>query len=228
MKKIVFYHVYLDGNYKLIIQEQLLKIFMSGLYDECDSIQFHIASPEDSRINWVLNLVKDYAKINPTIIKIDRSQYPSDYRESKITLQNLKKMAETIDGYYCYFHSKGVSNNGYLIDMWRNSCDYATICEWGKNIKMLDDGFDAVGPNLRYDTFLGRFPHFSGCYWWTTSDYIKTLNYTYLLDVDNKYLEEFWIGSNAKGNLGTTFECGHNEPYLVESTIDKYINLKVN
>jgi hypothetical protein len=225
MKKILFYHVYLDGNYKLIIQEQLLKIFMSGLYAECDSIQLHIASPEQSRIQWLLDITKEYKKIVPTVLRIDRSHFPPDYRESKMTLHNLKKMADKVDGYYCYFHSKGVSNQGYIIDMWRNSCDYATICDWKKNIKMLDDGYDAVGPNLRYNTFLGYYPHFSGCYWWSTSKYIKTLKEDYLIDVKNKYLEEFWIGSGIKPLLGSTFECGHNEPYLIESSINKYIKV---
>jgi hypothetical protein len=223
MKKIVFYHTYLDGNYKLIVQEQLTKIFTSGLYDACDSVEFHIASPEDSRVDWALGILKPYSKINPTVVKIDRSQYPADYRESKVTLLNLKNMAERVKGYYCYFHSKGVSNQGYLIDMWRNSNDYATIYRWKENIEMLDSGYDAVGPNLRYDTFLGYYPHFSGTYFWTTSKHIKTLDHSYLENVDNKYLEEFWIGSNHTAQLGSTFECGHNEPYLTEASIDSYI-----
>lgn len=222
-KKIVFYHTYLDGNYKLIVQEQLTKIFTSGLYDACDSIEFHIASPDESRISWALDLVKKFTKIKPTVVRIDRSQYPADYRESKITLLNLQKMAEEVDGCYCYIHSKGVSNQGYLIDMWRNSSDYATIYRWKENIEMLDNGYDAVGPNLRYETFLGYYPHFSGTYFWATSKHIKTLDHSYLENLDNKYLEEFWIGSNHSAKLGSTFECGHNEPYLVESSINQYI-----
>jgi hypothetical protein len=222
-KKIVFYHTYLDGNYKLIIQEQLTKIFTSGLYESCDSVQLHVASPQDSRIQWIKDLVSNYEKITVTVIKINRNDYPADYRESKITLMNLKKMAEEIDGYYCYFHTKGTTNQGYLIDMWRNSCDYATIHQWKKCIEMLDAEYDAVGPNLRYDTFLGYFPHFSGTYWWTTSNHIKTLDYKYLTNVDNKYLEEFWIGSNHKAQLGSTYECGHNEPYLIAAELSSYI-----
>jgi len=225
MKKIIFYHVYLDGNYKLIIQEQLTKLFLSGLYKECFSIQLHISSPDKQRIQWLLDIVKDYSKIDTTVIEINKLAYPADYRESKITLQNLKKMADLIDGYYCYFHTKGVSNQGYLIDMWRNSCDYATICNWKSNIELLDLEYDAVGPNLRYDTFLGNFPHFSGCYWWTTHTHIRNLNTDYLYDISNKYLEEFWIGTNPKAKLGSIFECGHNEPYLIESSINTYIKL---
>jgi hypothetical protein len=223
MKKIVFYHVYLDGNFKLIIQEQLFKLFASGLYKECDSIQLHVSTPDETRIPWLVNLVSKYNKIITTVIKIDKGNYPPDYRESKITLMNLKKMADQEDALFCYFHSKGVSNHGYLIDLWRISCDYATVWEWKKNVNMLNDGYDAVGPNLRYDTFLGRFPHFSGCYWWSKSEYLRTLDFSYLTDVTNKYLEEFWIGSNANGKLCSTFECGHNEPYLIETTLDKYI-----
>ena len=64
-KKIVFYHAHLDGAYKMVIQEQLFKVFVSGLYDECDRIEMRISSPDESRIPWVLNLVKNYKKIRP-------------------------------------------------------------------------------------------------------------------------------------------------------------------
>jgi len=222
-KKIVFYHTYLDGNYKLIIQDQLEKVFLSGLYEACDIFQLCVATPDDSRLQWLENIANKYDKISLKIIKINKENYPKDYRESKISLKMLKEMADETPGYYCYFHSKATSNPGYNIEMWRKSCDWATICEWKKNIKMLDDGYDAVGPNLRYDTFLGRYPHFSGNYWWTTHNHIRTLNLDYLNDVHNKYLEEFWIGSNQESKLGCTFECGHNEPYLAETSVDSYI-----
>jgi hypothetical protein len=228
MKKIVFYHTYLDGNYKSIIQNQLTKLFLGGLYDACDSIQLHIASPNGDRIQWLLDIVKEYKKIIPTVIEIDKSQYPSDYRESKITLLNLKKMADEVEGYYCYFHSKGVSTREIFQDDWRNSCDWVTFCDWLPNIKMLDDGYDAVGPNYRrLDE--GYDPHFSGNYWWATHKHLRNLNTEFLVDTTNIFLEESWIGSNwgtIEANLESTFECGSVYPPLIETTINKYIKNK--
>lgn len=225
MKKIVFYHTYLDGSYKSIIQDQLTKLFLGGLYDECDSIQLHIAAPHEDRIQWLLNIVKDYKKIIPTVIKIDKSKYPNDYRESKITLMNLKKMADEVEGYYCYFHSKGVSHRETYQDEWRNSCDWVTIGDWRNNIKMLDDGCDAVGPNFRETAPWGVYPHFSGCYWWSTHKHLRNLGTVYLENTTDIFLEEFWIGS-IDSRLESTFECGSAYPPLVETTIDKYIKIK--
>lgn len=224
MKKIIFYHAYLDDPYKLVIQEQLTKIFTSGLYKECDKIEMRIASPKEDRTEWVLNLVKNYSKINAEVITVDRSQYPSDWREEKITMLHLKQMADEVPGYYCYIHTKGISNRKYEVELWRHSSDYATIYDWKRNINMLDDGYDAVGPNLRFDTHLGYYPHFSGTYFWTTHKYIRTLKEDWLVMKENRFLVEFWIGANPNAKLGSTFECGNDAPYLVETTINKYIN----
>jgi hypothetical protein len=219
----IFYHAYLDGSYKLIIQEQLEKVFLSGLYKACKTFNICVATPDKSRYSWIEKITKKFDKIRLERIEIDRTKYPDSYRESKITLQRLKNMAEETPGYYCYFHTKGSTNKGYNIEMWRKSCDWATICDWEKSIQMLKNGYDAVGPNLRPDSHIGKHPHFSGTYWWTTHKHINTLDYSYLTDVREKLLEEFWIGSNHSAKLGSTYECGHIAPYLVESEIDSYI-----
>jgi len=223
MKKVIYYYAYLDGNYMFIVQDQLSKFFYSGLYDECERLELQVASPEKTRIDWIKDLVSSYSKINLTIIEIDKSEYHPDFHEMKIALQNLQKDAELNEGYYCWVHAKGVTNFGINIDLWRMSMDNVTIFDWRKNIKMLDEGFDAVGPNLRYDTFLGYYPHFSGAYFWAKSNYIKTLDKTYLINLENKYLGEFWIGSNHEGKLGSSFECGHEAPYAILTNINKYI-----
>jgi hypothetical protein len=224
MKKIVFYHTYLDGNYKSIIQDQLTKFFLGGLYDECDSLQIHISAPDPDRIPWLLDIVQYYSKIVPTVIEIDKSQYPDDYRESKITLLNLKKMADEVEGYYCYFHSKGVSTRHIFQDEWRNSCDWVTFCDWRPNIEMLDAGYDAVGPNYRR-RIDGYHPHFSANYWWANHQHLKNLNFEYLENTTDIISEEFWIGS-IDANFGSTFECGSVMPPLIETTINKYIKNK--
>ena len=60
---LVYYHTYLVGHYKLLIHEQLLKIFTSGLYTECQNIYIGISSHDDNNTQWILDLVKDYDKI---------------------------------------------------------------------------------------------------------------------------------------------------------------------
>lgn len=222
----VFYHTFLMGNYKLVIQEQLQKIFLSGLYNACAKLFIYTSAPSGmlDNIEWLKKITKPFDKITISILDVDKTNLPADYRESKITLQFLEKFANENPGYYCFLHTKGIYNQGYNMDMWRISCDWSTIVNWEKNINLLQSNiYDAVGPNLRYNTFIGYYPHFSGNYWWSTDDHIKTLNSDYLTDIHNKYLEEFWIGSNHSAKLGSIYECGHEAPYLITSEIDSFI-----
>ena len=222
----IFYHVYLMGDYKLVIQEQIQKVFLSGLYDECTEFRIYISAPNENKdkISWVSKITKPFEKIKLCTIDIDKTNLPNDYRESKITLQKMREFVETHPGFYCFFHTKGIFNRGYNIDMWRISCDWAIFKNWRECIKMLNEGlFDAVGPNLRFNTFLGHHPHFSGGYWFATQSHLTKLNDTYLTDTQNKYLEEFWIGSNYNAKLGSIYECGHDAPYVIENEIDNFI-----
>jgi len=224
---VLYYHAYLDGNFKSIVQDQLTKTFTSGLYKKIKRLELRCASPIEENYVWLENLVKDYSKINIQRIEINKDDYPANYRESKITLQQLSEDAKQNDAIYGYIHTKGVFNTGFVMDNWRLSMDWAVLVNWENCLTELGSA-DAVGPNLRFDTHVGRFPHFSGTYWWSSSDHIKTLDDSYLTDLtilshNNHLLEEFWIGSNPRATLKTVFECGHNEPYLIETTINKYI-----
>lgn len=225
-KYIVFYHAYLDAHYKLLIQEQLEKLILSGLYEACSVVKMYITGPDKKGIEWVYKITKPFEKINVTHFDVDKTGL-TNYREMKITLQHLANMAKNVPGYYCFFHTKSLTNYDYLKDLWRRSIEWNTICNWKRNIEMLDSGYDAVGPNYRENTFLGFHPHFAGAFWWTTDKHIKTLDYSYLTDTSNPFLEEFWIGSNHAGKYGSTWECDHEAPYMVESSIDKYINLNI-
>jgi len=225
MKKVLYYYAYLEGNYRYIVQDQLSKILLSGLYSDCDEVQLRVASPEPGRVQWLLNIVKDYPKFKAKVIELDRSIYPPEFHEMKIALQHLAQQAREEEGYYGWVHAKGVTNGGYHTDQWRMSMDHATIWEYKKSWDMLNIGYGAVGPNLRHDTFLGVYPHYSGCYFWASSKHIKTLKEEYLTDLHNKYSGEFWIGSNNHEGMGSTFECGHEAPYAIESTINQYIKI---
>jgi len=71
---------------------------------------------------------------------------------------------------------------------------------------------------------------FSGTYWWSKSNYIKTLDEKYLYDTQllgnaNPLTVEFFIGSNHNGNLTSIFECKDEAPYRVECLINEYIKV---
>lgn len=219
MKKVIFWHTYLSGEYKLVVQEQMLKLFTSGLYDEVDYIFTGISAKSTDDINWFIELLSSYKKFF-TIIH-------SDSDGEKPTMRLLANYAKENECYIMYFHTKAVSTVGYNNTLWRWSMDNNLIYKWQDCVNFLNNGIDAVGCNLRYDTHVGYYPHFSGNCWWSKSEYVKTLNENYLYDKDmlgpqNPLLVEFFIGSNHNSNLQSIFECKNEAPYRVECLINEY------
>lgn len=220
MNNVIFWHTYLVGDFKIIIQDQITKLFTSGLYDGVTSINVGISSPNQLNIEWIISLLKSYDKFKYTIHTENDGEKP--------TMRLLMNYAKAHNCNIMYFHTKSVSNTGYNNILWRMSMDYNIIYKWKECIKILNDGADAVGCNLRYNTHVGYYPHFSGTYWWSNSNYIKTLNEDYLYNKDmlgpqNPLSVEFFIGSNNTGNLQSIFECKNEAPYRVECLINEYI-----
>jgi hypothetical protein len=220
MRKVIFWHTYLVGDYKLVVQEQMTKLFTSGLYNEVDYIFTGISASSVVDVNWFIELLSSYKKFFPIV--------HTDKDGEKPTMRLLLNYAKENDCYIMYFHTKAVSNTGYNNTLWRWSMDYNLMYKHKECIELLDNGADAVGPNLRKDTHVGYHPHFSGTYWWSTSKYIQSLNEEYLynkemLGPQNPLLVEFFIGSNPNGNLQSIFECKDDAPYRVETLINEYL-----
>jgi hypothetical protein len=220
MSKVIFWHTYLINEYKLVVQEQITKLCTSGLYNEVDYIFTGISATSVDDINWFKELLSYYEKFIPIL--------HSDNDGEKSTMRLLLNYAKENKCYIMYFHTKAVSNTGYNNTLWRWSMDYNLMYKHKECIELLDNGADAVGPNLRKNTHVGYYPHFSGTYWWSTSKYIQSLNEEYLynkelLGPQNPLLVEFFIGSNHKGNLQSIFECKNDAPYRVETLINEYL-----
>jgi hypothetical protein len=217
MSKIIFYHAYLVGDYKLLIQEQIANMFNSGLYKASEKIFMGIAGGDSDAQYWVLNLIKDYKKIQPYI-------HPTNNEEKdtlKLILKNIKE-----NDYICYFHTKSVTKPHYNNILWRRLVEYHTINQWKNCIDILDKGYDCVGSLYREDTFLGFHPHFSGGYWWTTYNHIVSLDHSYLDSNHSlgRFGAEFWIGSKHGSKNYCTFDFEEGtEPYNEEYLISNYI-----
>jgi hypothetical protein len=184
-----------------------------------DKIYIGIISPSEENTNWFTNLLISYPKC---VFRVHNSN-----EAEKSTMRDVMDFCKENDAYVMYFHTKAVSNTGYKNTLWRWSMDNNLIYNWSKCINILDNGADAVGPNVRKNTHVGYHPHFSGNAWWTTSKYIQSLNEEYLynkelLGPQNPLLVEFFIGSNSNGNLQSIFECKDEAPYRVETLINEY------
>jgi hypothetical protein len=229
MNKVIFWHTYLVNDYKVIVQDQMTKLFTSGLYDECEMIYVGINYHNIDEVDWFKSLLLNYSKFKVIVHPTNDGEFD--------TIKLLTNYCKNNNCYVMYFHTKGVGNKEFDVNstLWRMSMDYNIIYRFKECVRKLDNGVDAVGCNVRYNTHVGYHPHFSGNYWWTTSDHIKTLNNEYLynktlLGTDlyegkhNLLLVEFYIGSNHNCKLESIFECKGTDAYLTECLINEYIN----
>jgi hypothetical protein len=181
-KLAIFYHVGQVNNWMDICNEQMALLDESGLLEAADFL--HIG------INGPFLMKSDVEKIKPVL------NDESNWLEETPTMRSLLKFAEENDGYkILYMHTKGVTHYGDGAASWRRLMQYFCIEKWEEAISHLPE-YDAVGTNYVEEHYWGRKPHFSGGFWWTTSEHVRTLDHTYL-DSELRYDREFWIGSGG-------------------------------
>ena len=94
-----------------------------------------------------------------------------------------------------YHGSNHITHIKNCVNDWRKYMEYFIIENYESCLVILDK-YDACGVNLCSNPT----KHFSGNFWWSTSEYIKKL--TDLKDIDrgHRWNAEFWIGS-GEGRL---------------------------
>jgi GR25 family glycosyltransferase involved in LPS biosynthesis len=135
-----------------------------------------------------------------------------------------------------YLHTKGISyelgTNEYLkecINDWINFMLYHLVNKFNISSHFLDN-YDSIGVNLsKYDANNNYKPHWSGNFWLSKSNYIKSLDINNLL---NKYDAEWFILSNNRCKYFELANSGINhyeKTYFIakdENTILKNKNYK--
>lgn len=194
MNKIaVFYHISQLPGWKELFKEQTDLLISSGLMDAADLVYIGINNGD---------ILPDLQRPN---IKYNFNN--EQHLHEGPTMKALLKFAEENDGYSIfYFHMKGITKLDWkgVID-WRNMMSYYLIENWQRCLKILPN-YDAVGTNYVDKYWGGYDPHYSGTFWWSTSEYIRTLDHTYL-DHSDKLKREFWIGSKH-GKLHSVHDSG--------------------
>lgn len=187
----IFYHVYQYGNWRSLVKEQLELIKSSGLYDASSFINIGINGDED------FSLVDDKFKIVRNI---------SPELEEAPTLESLLKFCQHNDGWnVLYFHTKGITRPTPETTDWRKVMEYFCIERWSDCLQLLNI-HDTVGCLFMDYCVFGFFPHYSGNFWWSKSDYIKTLNHEYLRN-GVRQNREFWIGT-GQGSMFSFLNTG--------------------
>jgi len=214
MKDIYIYiHICCINNWKEIINNILQKIKKTGLYDIIKEIRCVVLGNID---------ISQESLFKDDKIKVIYYSNNINLYERKI-LSLLYEDSQKEDFYVLYLHSKGVKYDGKYesITDWVNYLLYFNINYYEFIIKELKN-HNTIGVNLTR-----RKPyHYSGNFWWSKSEYIKTLN----PHIDSNYLSpEFWITQKLidepKKFLSLWKSSGNH--YFVKYPEKKYINKKL-
>ena len=115
-----------------------------------------------------------------------------------------------------YLHTKGITcPNSELIIDWKNMMTYFLINKHTECFSLLKK-YDAIGSN--YSNLPHK--HFSGNFWWATSNYINTLNKISISFV--RHDAEWWILSRQNVNYFELHNSGINH-YQQYYPKEKYI-----
>jgi hypothetical protein len=235
MKKHIFYHLFSRFNWCDLIQEQISKVFECGLYEEIESFNIVLLSADERNEEWLRRVTNKFEKINIVVIKDE-----SLAERSTLLLLREFSIKRPKDELILYMHTKGIThfwNEDYSLSgsyrrtqtAWRKYMEHFNIYLWRNAEKVLSSGFwDAYGVNLRKSAdYYNNHIHYSGNFWWATTDYLSNLKTEYYLEdlgrKDDRVYAEFWIGSGEKPRLYEANESNVNH-YFEEYTFDNYIN----
>lgn len=208
----VFYHIYCGkGDWKSILNEQVGLIQSSELINNIDIYYLTIIGTNDDK-EYVLNRFP-LNKVEIVHFSQDGScfEFPC--------LQKMQELSEAQKFYALYFHTKGSSYdiNRFKDDIseyksvtgnvvaWRNLMNYYNIVKWQMAISSLNNGFSTYGC-LLMEEHRNVMPHYSGNFWWTTSD--NCLNSPKITDSyrADRWNAEQWI-INSKSRPYCAFYC---------------------
>jgi hypothetical protein len=179
----VFYHVAQINHWKLIVQEQLYSMYVSGLIDNIEALHVGVNGNEP-----IVGLPHNSHAVHHD---------PQYWKQETATLKMLKAFCDSNPGKkVLYINSLGASHTGEKSvnkNSWRLYLEYFDIHGWKQCVDDLND-HDCVGALWRQDC---PYHHFCGNVWWANSDYIAKLSHAMLDDTTDYRFREFWIGSGT-------------------------------
>lgn len=182
-----FWHICLLNNYLSIISEQVDLLISSGLYKACSSIIVSCVG-NDRELVRAKKILEPYPKISIVVALPNISEYEFP------ALELIKQMADVFQApkYLFYIHTKGVNyptNNG--VRHWRDYMNHYNITCWRDAVRALQKGYDTCGVKLVYKEQFSM--HYSGNFWWATSEHIKRLPEIDTLNRKDRFEAEMWL-----------------------------------
>ena len=219
----IFYHICPIGPlWKDIVHEQVNDLLNSGLYDKATTI-FYGCSCSNCDV-----ILKKYFKNLPKFKELNKAIVPKSNTHENLTINAMIDIAKTVDAYFLYIHSKGVTNKSFNLHIWRKFMMYWLVDRNDICLDILNRGFYTIG------TFVNtHLKFYAGNFFWTRSDFIR--NHKYITDLQNRYnAEHFLLTKRVKNkhvNLTNTalfsiilFKCGFYRKKTIDFKNNKYLN----
>lgn len=180
-----FMHVAMINHWRQIVDEQVLKLRASGLWDRTERLFVGLlgSAPDEFPLQ------------DPRILPM---YFGTDYTPAELpTLAALQQFCRTRDCLVYYVHTKGVFAPANGTRDWRRSMEHFVITRHQDCIAALADQ-DLCGIN--WHSSWCRF--FGGNFWWARSDYLRSLPDIRSmepipgLDLSRRHVCERWVGEN--------------------------------
>jgi len=186
---LVFFHICTVNHYREIVAHISQRLHDSGLGRVVTTLYYCLSGPDAENEP---DPVRDLLPNGWNAVLLQRQRHRADFE--RLTLHIMAKEAARAgndDAFYTlYVHSKGVTKTHHLhqTKAWRNLMLTFVADYWPLCLSALEtDPLRAVSCNLHH--WPSR--HFSGNYWWTSSEYLQTLP----TPIGPAYLDpEMWIG----------------------------------
>jgi hypothetical protein len=186
------YHVGTFGNWDSVVDEQMLTIQTSGLYDKLDSILVGAHGPDCTA--KVTAKFESYSKVS---IKVTEEL---DLTYENKTINLISELAQEYPNcYIIYIHTKGVTLKNKIQTPWRHYMMDHVVKSHELCIDLLNRGYETVGSLLLLNEFFFGFPHYSGNFFWTTTNYVAN-NLDLITNLQRRHEAEIWLLKKMKKN----------------------------
>jgi len=191
MKIAIFYHIAQMGMSAFIYQQQLHRLYTSGLIEAADYIHFGVNGDQE-----LFNVPEK------AIIHHNQKEYWGTEKETLLSLKDFCK--ENPEYKVLYFHTKGASKDTLGVQSWRLMMEYFVIDKWKECVEELDEytcvgaHLGTVGPSLYPDGSLIKndpIHTYMGNFWWANASYINTIKKRYIQS-NCRMEKERWIGDS--------------------------------
>ena len=196
----LYMHVCLIGSWYSVVDKMLKKCVSSGLMQELSDVYIVVVGASKHKLDMFRKLIAQY----PKCMIRDVHEKANLYERATLSLIHNDSLVENFN--VLYVHSKGVTKKcsleKVLIQQWVDMMLYFLMTRYQQCFEILDSA-DTCGVNL-----LDKPKHhYSGNFWWATSQHIRTLS---AIINEDYFAPEMWVGSNPHTKMISMYQSNIN------------------